>query len=306
MKSYLTDINALFPVRNSPDQKKAFREYLRKDFPAAREETLDGHTNIIIGDPDKAQIVYCAHYDTPRRSLFPNLMLPVSKPLHYLYSFGILLPFLIIALLFGLAAGQLSSSGGKVMPERAPIVLGFLLAYYSLYFLCFRGPANKHNANDNTSGIAAVLTLAARYTGNDKAAFILFDDEEKGKKGSKAYARAHAHVKTSVPVINMDCIGNGSDLIISASEGFAACSLFPAFENALKVSQMPSHIYTGKKASLNSDHRNFDCSAGICACKRSQRGTFYTPLIHTARDTVADEKNILLLTEALSAMTEKL
>ena len=50
------------------------------------------------------------------------------------------------------------------------------------------GKANRHTANDNTSGVAAVMELMARLPEEQrsKAAFILFDNEEKGMLGYSA------------------------------------------------------------------------------------------------------------------------
>ena len=58
MKDYLSEIDGRFPVRNSAEQKAAFREYAlaeaRTGAVPAREEENEGHTNLIFGDPAAA------------------------------------------------------------------------------------------------------------------------------------------------------------------------------------------------------------------------------------------------------------
>jgi len=150
-----------------------------------------------------------------------------------------------------------------------------------------------------------VLELAARLGKDERYAFILFDNEEKGKLGSRAFAKAHPAIKAGTPVFNMDCVGNGSDFVIAVSGALKASGIYPAFEKAMNAAAMPAHLYEGGKAAMNSDHKNFRCAAGICACKKSKKGVFYTPAIHTKKDTVADEKNIEALTDALYAMANE-
>ena len=50
---------------------------------------------------------------------------------------------------------------------------------------------------------------------------------------------------------------------------------------------------------MNSDHKSFDKSVGIAACLYKKGVGYYTPCIHTKRDTVASPENIEKLTNAL-------
>ena len=305
MKQYLTILNRDFPIRNSNEQKQAFRNFVKEQFPSAREETLEKHTNIIIGDPGKARAIFCAHYDTPRHSVVPNLMLPVNTLPRILYRVAVMLPIFILAAALGFCAGFMARKLGDNMAYRFLCMLPFLAIYFAVSSLVFRGPVNKHNFNDNTSGTAAVLELAARLAekGDSRFAFILFDDEEKGKLGSKAFAAAYPEIKRSTPVLNMDCVGNGGEFILGVTESFRNDPLYPAFEKAMKEAALPMNIYDMSKVSMNSDHKNFGCAAGICACIKSKRGIYYTPRIHTEKDTVAEESNIAALADAMTAMT---
>ena len=54
----------------------------------------------MIGSPEGADVIFTAHYDTPRRALIPNLMLPLNPVLKWIYIF---LP--VLAMLAGRAVG---------------------------------------------------------------------------------------------------------------------------------------------------------------------------------------------------------
>ena len=306
MKDYLNDIDSRFPVRNSEAQKEAFREYAISEAQAAgwtagTVQETGGHNNVVIGDPETARTVFTAHYDTPRRGLFPNLMLPTNKLLKYLYLAAVILPMLAVAIYAGVLVRKLTGLEGAA---GRFIYLGvYALVYFALFLLMFRGPANARNRNDNTSGTAAVLTLAQKLAGDPSAAFILFDNEEKGKKGSRAFAAAHPEIKQNTLIINMDCVGNGDTFIAGASDPAIADRRYPRLRAALE--SKGGKVFPAAKASMNSDHKSFDKSVGIAACLYKNGVGFYTPRIHTGRDTVASPENIERLTDALREFVEE-
>ena len=300
MKDYLNDINGRFPIRNSREQKKAFRAYAISEAQAAGYSARavpenGGHDNVVIGEPEKAQTIFTAHYDTPRRALFPNLMLPTNPFLKFAYLFAVIVPMLAIAILAGVAVRKLTGLEG--MAGRFVYFGVYVAAYLGLFLLMFLGPANKHNINDNTSGTAAVLTLAQKLSGDPSAAFILFDNEEKGKKGSKAFAASHPDIKTGTLVVNLDCVGNGDTFIAGASSSAMSDPRFPTLKASLE--HAGGKVFPASKAGMNSDHKSFDRSVGIAACLYKKGVGYYTPRIHTGRDTVASPENIEKLTDAL-------
>ena len=300
MKDYLNDIDSRFPVRNSEAQKEAFRGYAVSEaqsagWTAGTVQESGGHNNVVIGDPETARTVFTAHYDTPRRGLFPNLMLPTNKLLKYLYLAAVILPMLAVAIYAGVLVRKLTGLEGAA--GRFVYLGVYALVYFALFLLMFRGPANARNRNDNTSGTAAVLTLAQKLAGDPSAAFILFDNEEKGKKGSKAFAAAHPDIKADTLIINMDCVGNGDTFIAGASDPAIADRRYPKLRAVLE--NAGGKVFPAAKASMNSDHKSFDKSVGIAACLYKNGVGFYTPRIHTGRDTVASPENIERLTDAL-------
>ena len=300
--SCLEELNAKYPQRNSLEQKAAFRrwaaEQAEKNSFTVREEENEGHINLVIGDPEKASVLFTAHYDTPRRSLFPNLLLPTKMWLKILYTFGILIPILAVAVLAGVSAGA-AFGGFESFIGRLGGLAVYMVIYFGFYCLLFRGPANLSNKNDNTSGSAAVLDLTVSLSGIKEAAFILFDDEEKGKKGSKAWTAAHSALKENLLTINMDCVGNGEHFIVSVPEEAEKDAAWAAFRKALEG--IGAKLYPSRKASMNSDQKNFRKGVGICACLFGKVIGYYTPRIHTKNDTVASEETVDRLTKALTS-----
>ena len=79
--SYISTLVEKFPIRRSKAQKAAFRAWFQEEAARlgyeAQVEEKGGHQNMIIGDPEKAQAIFTAHYDTPMHSLFPNNYQPI-------------------------------------------------------------------------------------------------------------------------------------------------------------------------------------------------------------------------------------
>ena len=309
MKDYLNEIDSQFPLRQSREDKAAFQAYAVQEAAASgySAEVTSAHTsggggkpgkhgNIVIGDPEKAGAVFTAHYDTPRRALLPNTMIPLNQPLKYAYLFAELAVMLVLAI--GAARAVRSWYGRDGAAARLIYVGVYAAVYFGLFMILFRGAANRHNRNDNTSGTAAVLTLAQKLAGNPRAAFILFDNEEKGKKGSRAYAEARPEIRSDRLVVNLDCVGNGETFIASASDKAMEDPRFAALESALRG--IGAEICSARRASLNSDQKSFDKGVGICACRYRKGIGYYTPRIHTNRDTVASPENITKLADALA------
>ena len=305
MKDFLNEIDSRFPVRNNEAQKESFCDYVLEEtgktgYSASVEtqgctKRSDTHRNIVIGSPETARVVFTAHYDTPRRALFPNVLFPMNPVLKYACS---LLPVIaMLAISIGAALGVRSLLSLEGISRRLVTVAVYAVVYAGLFMLLLRGPANPHNRNDNTSGTVAVLSLTEKLSGVPGVAFILFDDEEKGKKGSKAYAQYRPEVKEDRFVINMDCVGNGDTFIAGPAEAAMNDPLFPAFSAALEG--IGAKI--SKTAHMNSDQKSFDKGTGICACTYKRGLGYYTARIHTVKDTVASPENIEKLTDALAA-----
>lgn len=306
MNDYLSEIDARFPMRNSSEQKDSFRSYALSEaaglgFRRAAREDNDGHANLVFSDPASARVIFTAHYDTPRRSLLPNLMLVSNRFLYWAYNLGIVLVMLAVSVGAAFAARALLGLDTERMDARMLMLAVYAVVYFGLFFLVLKGPANTRNRNDNTSGTAAVLELMRTLGERPDTAFILFDDEEKGKQGSKAYAKAHPEIRDNSLIVNLDCVGNGETFVFCVSREAASHSLAAQLQTQIARSGLNARFFPAGRAQMNSDHKSFRRGVGVCACSHKPLVGYYTGRIHTIRDTVAEPETVRRLAAALAA-----
>lgn len=308
--SHLETLVERFPVRKSGKQKEAFRQWLVSEqaralgYEARVEEngSVPTSRNVVIGDPETAEVVFTAHYDTPATIGLPNIMIPRNLPLFILYQIAVVGVMLLLALAVGLLAALAGLS-----PEAAYMV-GWL-AYMALLVMLLAGVANPHNVNDNTSGVAALLELMEKLPEEQrgKAAFIFFDNEEKGLLGSKAYAKDHQQVKYTRLIVNMDCVGAGETMLVIASKLAAQLPAYAALEEALRGHGGRAVKFFGTAGSAcSSDQKSFKCGVVVVACKHRPVVGYYCAGIHTPKDTVADQGNLNFLAESLAGFVGNL
>lgn len=307
--NYLEEIVSRFPIRRKAEQKKVFRDWAVEEIRRlgyrvkVEQNGAASHENIVVGDPETAPVLFTAHYDTPGTFFLPNIMMPRNPVLFFLYQ------MLIVALLLlGAAVIMLVVGGLTGNPDAAR--LSWIVTYFGfLLFMNFGGIANKNNVNDNTSGVAALLTIMAQLPQEDrkKAAFIFFDNEEKGLAGSKAYTKDHQQVAYTRMTINMDCVGVGEDiLVISRKLARQHLEFAPMQRHMEAITTRKIHFFDSVGSVSNSDWKNFKSGVTVCACKKAKVVGFYTPDIHTKRDTYADEGNIAAIANAMSAYIQEL
>ena len=296
--SYFNEINNSFPIRRSEDEKKKFREYIEskaKEFNKEYqvEKLNKKHNNVIVGNIDKAKVIYTAHYDTPAKSLFPNMIIPTNKFLSLIYHLGIPILYALVSLgIAGLIVSLLNL-------EYTVFVLLYLVIYFASFYISTRCFVNKHNFNDNTSGISVLVDMMSK-TNSNEVAFIFFDNEEKGLLGSKAFNKVHKELLNDKLVINLDCVGNGNHFIVIEKEDAAKLDIYKQIKNVLLNSNKYSFdFYSNKKASSNSDYKNFKNGVGIVACSKGKYVKYYTSKIHTNKDTFVDIDNLSFLSNEL-------
>ena len=300
--TYLEQLVEKFPIRRSMVQKEAFRKHVLEEAASlgyrAKVECSGGkNDNIVIGNPETAQVTFTAHYDTPAVNFLPNIMMPRNIPLFFCYQFLIV----GLMLLAGLAAGFAAYLA--IHDLQQSYVIGWLF-YMGLLMLMLYGPSNKHNVNDNTSGVATLLHTMAKILPEqrDSVAFILFDNEEKGLRGSKAYAKEHMEVQYTHLIVNLDCVGVGENILVIAPKLAANLPAYARLEEALRAQTGRKTLFFPKAGSVcNSDQKSFKCGVAVVACKKRPVVGYYCPSIHTARDTQADQGNIDFLSDGLSA-----
>lgn len=305
MKDYLNIVNDKYPVRRSDLQKKEFQDYVLEElkdtnYNISVKKALKQHNNIIIGNVEKAKVVFTAHYDTPARSLFPNLVIPRKPALTMLYHFTFPIIIAIVAVLLGYGIGAIIGASDIVN------IILYLDIYFLLFLLCMLAFTNEHNKNDNTSGVACVLELAKKYE-RDDIAFILFDNEEKGLLGSKGFNKENKKLMINKLVINMDCVGLGNNVLFISKKDAMIHNLYSVLKDEFNSNdKFNVNFYPVKGSMGNSDYKSFKCGIGMMVCEEKKGIGYFTSRIHTDKDTLADSENIEFIVNGLSNFIEKI
>lgn len=309
------DVLTMYPVRKSKKQKQAFRDAVETyatqlGYTFQTEKTRS--KNVIIGDPERAKYLVTAHYDTcaalpaANRLYADNGLLYVMNQLYI----GLLMTILPVISACVITVGTMLLYY-MTHPQDTP-VLGALIFVFSLFaFLpvpvlmgCY-GPANKNNANDNTSGIVTVLEIMKSLPENQrsKVCFVLFDRNETGLQGSAAYAKKHKNTLQHQLVLNLSCVGDGDYILLLPTKNLKQ-------NNSLLTSVYKCCGYFGPKSILvkekgrpayPDEHQNFPNAVGISAFKKGKNG-YYIDRIHTSKDTILDITNVNLLRAAICSM----
>ncbi len=295
------DVLHQFPVRKTKAQKQAFRDAVQSygeslGYAGKVEEGKQGCRNLIFGDPDKAEILVTAHYDTPAVSPIPNSIAPTNFLIAVLKSIPLMASFLVA----GFFGGFLMGKGQGILG-----VLLFLIPFAVVYLLRM-GPQNKQNANDNTSGVVTVLEIMRSLlpAHREKVCFVLFDLEEAGLIGSAGYRKAHKKVTEDQFVLNLDCVGDGDEIWF-----FPSKKLKKDADKMAKLKRCsgwfgPKCIRIHEKgfSQYPSDHIHFPLSVGIGAFHQKKGVGPYLSRIHTAKDTVLDETNVNILRACIATL----
>lgn len=308
------DVLERFPVRKSRKQKKAFlgavRSYAESlGYTVTEEKGSLGARNLIIGNPDRAKYLITAHYDTCARLPFPNLITPCNLWAYIGYQLVLTVLIIVCSLSVGIVLCLLKTfiMGGYVtvstLLDGLPTVAG--LSMWLVLFLMLAGPANPSNANDNTSGVVALLEMARSFPENhrDKVCFVLFDLEEAGLIGSASYRKKHRKTTERQIVLNLDCVGDGDHILLFPTKKlrkdikrlaplYHCCGYFGS--KSVLVRDKGFYVYP-------SDQMNFPYGVGIAAFHKGKTG-LYLSRIHTPRDSVLDQTNINILRAGILSM----
>lgn len=276
-------------VRKTKLQKTYFIEWVTEyvknlGYEVKIEKGPFGARNIVVGDVSKAKAIFTAHYDTCAVMPLPNFITPKSITCYLLYQ--LFLSVFIIALPVAVAFIV-----GLLEPMLMPIVT--FVGIYAIVALMMFGPANKHTANDNTSGVTTVLDLLTALSEDKKGevAFVLFDLEEAGLLGSSGFAKKHRKEIKDIPLINFDCVSDGENIIFALNR--KAKGLKEQLENAY-ISDVKFNVEVCQKGIFYpSDQMNVPMGVGVAALKKSKKfGVLYMDKIHTKKDTVYQQDNI--------------
>ncbi|MBQ8536082.1 MAG: M28 family peptidase [Clostridia bacterium] len=308
-KDYFEIIDGKFPIRKTRQQKESFLKYAQAAMgkmgytPKIEENKgLLLHKNLVAGEPLRAQVVFTAHYDTPAANLWPDLQTPGNPVFSLFYQ------LLIVGLLMAVSFGVML--GAQLLFGNARLSLGLVPATFAgLIMLLLWGPANKHNRNDNTSGLAVLLALMESIPQEKRkqVAFVLTDHSSQGQLGARAYAKAHPQVQYTPLVIDLNCLGQGESLVGIATRLARSHPAYETLAQALMQNEaLPAFWLKGWGSAYTSDHSAFKCSVGLMACQKAPALGWYVGRIHTGRDTKADTKLMQNTADALTSFIKEL
>jgi len=295
-------ILADYQVRKTKRQKETFRRWLCAELEGLgytpREETGNLSTNVVVGDPDSAAVIYTAHYDTCPVLPVPNFITPRNLLWYLLYQLLLVAPMFLLAI-----GGEIAlllaweSVFGVECPMWLAVGVVYLVMGFFVWAIMF-GPANKHTANDNTSGVITLLEIAQALPEalRDRVCLVFFDNEEKGLLGSSAFAAAHGDVKKNTLLVNFDCVSDGDYIQFYPSRALkrdydTVAALEWAF---VPGGKKEVEVVTGF-GFYPSDQAQFKRGVGVCALKKSRLFGYYMNYIHTKKDIVLEAENIRLL-----------
>jgi len=283
-----------YQVRKTKKQKKAFAALLQAHIPDlwVQEKGLPKSRNLIIGDPETAKVVLTAHYDTCSRLPFPNFLTPKTPLLSICVGFLMVLPYIALAVLISFLSGIFI---------RDPMLTYFisLTVYFLFVFLLLGGPANKHTANDNTSGVITLLEIYEKLSPEQRSqvCFVFFDNEEQGLLGSAQFRKVYKKTMKDKLLINFDCVSDGDYFLFGISKKanqkhhVAIARSFPSTPEKTVMLENLRKIY------YPSDQAGFPVAIAVAALNRKKFIGYYMGRIHTRHDTIFDERNISYLAE---------
>ena len=315
MRASIKDLLDNYQVRKSFKQKKAFIEWMQKHANEHGYELDEQHykkgcgRNLIIGNPETAKIILTAHYDTPPNALFPIATIIGNIPVYIISQAFAFIPIIIILWLLQIGINVIFGSigpWGDMIPflwfETSSMML-ILLSLWSLQMMI--GFANKNNANDNTSGIAVLLSLLEDLPHNMRhnICFVFFDEEEKGLEGAKFFKKFYSEKIRFKPLINFDCVAHGRHLMFITKKEFRKSM----FNDVLtEVTANKALIKDAKKYIYPSDQLIFKNSVGVAALHKAPVIGYYLSRLHSQFDSKFDAHNIEELNQIMINFIEKI
>lgn len=291
-----------FQIRKSKNQKEEFRTWLcqvleAEGYRPAVEEArglITSH-NVVVGDPGKASIILGAHYDTCAAMPFPNFITPRNFAVYLIYQLLLTAVIFVIAAIPAAVAAWLGAGG------QAIALIWYAALLFCLWWM-MAGKANKHTVNDNTSGVLTLLetALALPEEQRGKVCFVFFDNEEKGVLGSAAFAKLHKKEIAGTLMLNFDCVSDGDYIqIYPTKKPKKNEDLLARLEQAFPSDAEKTVEVVRSFGFYPSDQKSFPMGIAVCALKKKPLIGYYMDRIHTRRDTVLEEKNLMLLRDGV-------
>ena len=293
-----------YQVRKTKKQKTRFIEFIRENIPEAKIEQggFGNNRNIVVGDVDKAEVVFAAHYDTCAVLPFPNLITPKNILFTILYGLIIALPFLVVFIALDNFLLEVTDNFFFSYWVSFVVFMGLMLLVF------MGGVPNKHTANDNTSGVVTLCELMFSMTSEERGryAFVFFDNEENGLLGSVFFRKKHKAVMKNKLIVNVDCVGDG-DHILFVSNKKARKYFGDAFYSSFKC-ENGKNIRFEKTTNTfyPSDQMGFPVNIAVATLKKKPVVGYYLDKIHTKKDIHCDETNIEIITSGFAEFVSKI
>ena len=291
-----------FQVRKTKKQKEEFRKYIIHELnqygycPSIQHKGINN--NIIIGNIEKAKIFCTAHYDTQAVLPFPNLIVPNNLFGLILSQLAIIICVLILIFLINIVFIKLFVWTGLFNGFELSIASSISWLIIMIWMLF--GKANKHTANDNTSGVVTIIESAIKLPEDfrDEICFVLFDNEELCLLGSAAFAKEYKEYIKNKLIINFDCVSDANDIFFFPTKQIKNDQSI--HEVIIKAFASTNYINVHMNKGFGfypSDNFNFKYAYGVCSLKKGL--FYYLDRIHTSRDIIFNEENIELLSDSV-------
>ncbi len=283
-----------YQQRKTAYGKKDFRDYLKTELKKDNIEVLEESdkgifksTNMLIGDPKSAKIIFTAHYDTQALFPLPNFIAPNNLPLYILYITAVIL----VVFVFGLSASLF------LWGEFNPLIaIGCMVL---LVIAMIFGRPSDTTANDNSSGVITLIEIIKTMPTDmrEGVAFVFFDNNCKGLSGSSFFAKKYADTINDKLIINFDCVGEGFNMMFICGEGVLDKQKEMLQKSFLPMGKMMPIFSTKNKSYYNSDHLKFKNGIGVISLKKNKLLGYYVDKIKTTKDTVFQRVNAQYLAE---------
>ena len=121
--------------------------------------------------------------------------------------------------------------------------------------------------------------------------------------GSMGFADKHKKIKRNTLVVNFDCVSDGENILLALKKG--AKKYNSVLEEAFVSNENVNTEILSKGVFYPSDQIVFENGVGVAALKKKGK-ILYMNRIHTPRDTVYREENIIYLKNASIELAKKI
>lgn len=283
-----------YQVRKTKKQKDAFINFLKSKLNEEikiEEGGFLNSRNLIVGDLEKSKYVLAAHYDTAPVLPIPNFLTPKSYFFYFLYMLFVIVLFTIVEVVLQVFVFLFTES------EWIHLIVYFGTPLFFLGWI-FVGKANRHTANDNTSGVITLIEAMNNESIKEKACFVFFDHEEVGLFGSAYFNSKHKKELENKLLFNFDCVSDGDTIMMILSK--TALKEEENIKKAFIGNEQKEFLITKSSNTIYpSDQKNFKHHVGVAAFKKNKIFGYYMNRIHTKKDIIFDEMNIEMIIKGI-------